>query len=151
MKKNETHESLRNFVKSKFGSMRAFADVSGIKFSQINGFLYRDDENISEQEQKKITASYELAKSLDPAEPIITEDEKEAIKLLYEKFYGSCKVMSEKMELNHGDVSKVVFGVYLRKNEFVKKVIDHLIDVSKTWKDVSRLQKQAEKVLTKSK
>ena len=124
----QSHQELREFIKTKFGKIRLFLDASGLGESERK-FLHRSDDFISTHELQRIKSMYALADNLNPGDDktILTDEEIKAIRQCIWKVYGGTKPMGEQhKDWSESAASNLVNGRLKRRSPRVKKLMEHL-------------------------
>lgn len=149
---NKTHKELRELVMEKFGSMRVFAESAGLDFNQVNGFLYRDDDNISEEEQKRIAAMWSIAegtKKMTDKKQLV-EEEWLAIKLGIQRVHGNVKELARTNDnWSQSALQSLVNGRTKKKSQRVVDLINELISSMETAA-LNEFESKALSILQKS-
>lgn len=124
-----THKELREYVNEKFGSMRIFAESTGQDHGVVNAFLYRSDDNVTEEEKKRIQAMYSLAFNCEPMidKTKLTDDEKAAIKICMFKAYSNVKEAANDVEeLTYFSAREISVQNVSRKTKGVRALVRRL-------------------------
>ena len=125
------HIDLKKFITEKFGTIKKFADLSGLDYNGTKEFLNRDYESITEAERGRIESMRSLAEGLAVTNTAdeLTLDQCKAIKEAIRIIHGSVKAMGEThLDWSLSSLNDLTNG---RRKRRSRRVVELVTELSK--------------------